>query len=771
MKKIITILLSILMVVSLGTVAFAENGQTSKTINDPVYNVQIKPVGDYKGYISSNIDENWTKELNVAQGTTIYLKADTYDDGREFYKWKIDNPNVVLSGPDVNGIYSFSMPASPVQIEQASKYSYETGVKYYVRNVYVSENWNWNNAESFEHYTSIVLAKDTTSHQSVYIKSPKSNLVFPGQESFNTNDYEMDGELIRVNKYGNGDIGEVVEMVMHQDNTGKDPQNYTFENHPMGGGEDTFYYFSGSHDDVLVTYVYTKKLPEGYHKVVMSGEGCTAKVNGTIVDKVLENEILEISAPETIIVDGEKQVFSYWYCYLENSGPYYGFDVTNSTTTVTGIHNKATFTPVYKTEGHTTAEYKSGVYFDGNLENSAYRTIGYVTGGVNGAGKGVQDRYLRALDGNNTSYKLQKFELVGVDNNGKEVVLKTYTKEGMPVVGEVQGYYKRYQDNTIIPDGYKTIIHKTYYVSSAAMNKTSSEILSNSGLVIEGKEVTTDLEKVIPTADISAPSEEEFKNISLKANYGLESDKFAKITDYYDLSLVATTANEKESYKISETGDAVDFTIYLSDDKVKELKRTETINLVRVHGDKTSLIPATLTGNKLTFSTDQFSTYAVVTYEKVDIGNGLNDKYKDLTQSEVLTYNNSIGTNNSEFNYLSVKPLGVAKADSDNNISEMSFDVTPVDENGNKVSVLSSSIKFRLPVDSSVTYLYANIYHNGQFHGQTEIKSSSSGKYVEVEAKNFSVYSYVLTSTKYVAPSSGSGSTITRKPVVNTSAR
>ena len=85
MKKIITILLSILMVVSLGTVAFAENGQTSKTISDPVYNVQIKPVGDYKGYISSNIDENWTKELNVAQGTTIYLKADTYDDGREFY--------------------------------------------------------------------------------------------------------------------------------------------------------------------------------------------------------------------------------------------------------------------------------------------------------------------------------------------------------------------------------------------------------------------------------------------------------------------------------------------------------------------------------------------------------------------------------------------------------------------------------------------------------------------------------------------------------------
>lgn len=759
MKKIITILLTLLMVVSLGTVAFA----------DTTVNVKIKN----KGWISTSSTGNWTKELSVTQNTTIYLKAESYDDEKLiFNKWVIDNPNVDISGPDSNGIYSFEA-SGDCEIEQKGKYSYETDVKYYVRNVYVSENWNWNNTESFEHYTNIVVAEDTTSHQSVYIKSPKSNLEFPGQESFNTNDYEMDGELIRVNKYDNGNIGEVVEMVMHQDNTGKDPQNYTFENHPMGGGEDTFYYFSGSRENVLVTFVYTKKLPEGYHKVVMNGDKCTAKVNGSVVNRVKENEKLEISAPETIEVDGEKQVFSYWYCYLENRGPYYGFDVTNSTTTVTGINNKATFTPVYKTEGHTTAEYKSGVYFDGNLENSAYRTIGYVTGGVNGAGIGVQDRYLRTLDGNNTSYKLQKFELVGVDNNGKEVVLKTYTKEGMPVVGEVQGYYKRYQDSTIIPDGYKTIIHKTYYVSSAATNKTSSQILSNPGLVIEGKEGTTDLEKIIPTADISAPSEKEFENI-LNANSELASNEFAKVTDYYDLSLVATTANEKESYKISETGEAVDFTIYLSDDQVKELEGKEKINIVRVHGDETSIIPATLTGKKLTFSTDQFSTYAIVTYEKVDIGDGsdeINDKYKDLTQSKVLTYNNSIGTSNSEFNYLSVKPLGKAKVDSDNNISEMSFDVAPIDENGNKVSGLSSPIKFRLPVDSSVTYLYANIYHNGQFHGQSEIKSSSSGKYVEVEAKYFSEYSYVLTSTKYVAPSTNNPVNITRKPVVNTSAK
>lgn len=755
MKKIITILLSLLMVVSLGTVAFA----------DTTVNVKIKN----KGWISTSSTGNWTKELSVTQNTTIYLKAESYDDEKLiFNKWVIDNPNVDISGPDSNGIYSFEASGDCV-IEQKGKYSYETDVKYYVRNVYVSENWNWNNTESFEHYTNIVVAEDTTSHQSVYIKSPKSNLEFPSQESFNTNDYEMDGELIRVNKYDNGNIGEVVGMVMHQDNTGKDPQNYTFENHPMGGGEETFYYFSGSHEDVLVTFVYTKKLPEGYHKVVMNGDNCTAKVNGSVVNRVKENEKLEISAPETIEVDGEKQVFSYWYCFLESGGPYYGFDVTNSTTTVTGINSKATFKPVYKTEGHTTAEYKSGVYFDGNLENSAYRTIGYVTGGVNGAGIGVQDRYLRTFDGNNTSYKLQKFELVGVDNNGKEVALKVYTNEGMPVVGEVQGYYKRYQDSTIIPDGYKTIIHKTYYVSSAGLNKTSSEILANSNIVFEGTPNKSTLNEVVPTADIAKPTEDDFKAIVSKSDDG--TDDVAKITDYYDLSLVAASKNN-ESYKIKETGYAVEFTIYLSDSQVEGLKGNSDIKVARVHEGETTMIPAKLDGNKLTFSTDKFSTYAVVAYEELNIEGGNSEsesKYKELIQSDVLAFNNK---DFSEFSYLSVKPLGTAKADADNSIVEMSFDVTPIDENGNKVSSLNSPINFRLPVDKDTDFTYANITHEGTFLQQSEVKTDVNGnKYIEVSSNTFSVFGYTLTNTKYVAPSTNNPVNITRKPVVNTSAK
>ena len=89
------------------------------------------------------------------------------------------------------------------------------------------------------------------------------------------------------------------------------------------------------------------------------------------------------------------------------------------------------------------------------------------------------------------------------------------------------------------------------------------------------------------------------------------------------------------------------------------------------------------------------------------------------------------------------------------------------------VFLMISIITFRLPVDKDADFTYANITHEGTFLQQSEVKTDANGnKYIEVSSNTFSVFGYELTNTRFVAPSKSSPvSTITRKPVVNTSAK
>ena len=111
-------------------------------------------------------------------------------------------------------------------------------------------------------------------------------------------------------------------------------------------------------------------------------------------------------------------------------------------------------------------------------------------------------------------------------------------------------------------------------------------------------------------------------------------------------------------------------------------------------------------------------------------------------------------------------------------VTSMSFDVTPTTSSGEtKHGNVGTTVTFRLPVDKDADFTYANVTHEGSFLQQCEVKTAADGsKYIEVSSNQFSVFGYTLTNTRYVAPSGGSGSgssgsTITRKPVVNTSAK
>ena len=92
-------------------------------------------------------------------------------------------------------------------------------------------------------------------------------------------------------------------------------------------------------------------------------------------------------------------------------------------------------------------------------------------------------------------------------------------------------------------------------------------------------------------------------------------------------------------------------------------------------------------------------------------------------------------------------------------VTSMEFDVTPIatttvkDSSGKTVSVsadikscLTSGVKFRLPIDSSLndTGNSIAVYHEGKFLGNYEIKGDTPNTYIEIESRYFSKYSYQL---------------------------
>ncbi len=114
--------------------------------------------------------------------------------------------------------------------------------------------------------------------------------------------------------------------------------------------------------------------------------------------------------------------------------------------------------------------------------------------------------------------------------------------------------------------------------------------------------------------------------------------------------------------------------------------------------------------------------------------------------------------------YVDIKLLStdtVIKSDASSTATatELVFDVTPYSGAGIAIHKVAGGVTFRLPVPSDESYAYANVYHEGVFIGQYEVKEIDiptvmTIKYIDVTGYDFSKYSYKLTNVKYVAPAS-----------------
>lgn len=142
-------------------------------------------------------------------------------------------------------------------------------------------------------------------------------------------------------------------------------------------------------------------------------------------------------------------------------------------------------------------------------------------------------------------------------------------------------------------------------------------------MIDNGSDVYIKLEVNDVTANVSNADKNTIQN-ALPNGYNVEK--------YFDITLWSKL--EDVDAQITETNGMVEIAITIS------LEEAGTYKVIRVHNGKAEILPSEIKDGKLVFSTDKFSTYAIIHSEApvdVDTGNNLRNEALILTTIVVLT--------------------------------------------------------------------------------------------------------------------------------------
>lgn len=136
------------------------------------------------------------------------------------------------------------------------------------------------------------------------------------------------------------------------------------------------------------------------------------------------------------------------------------------------------------------------------------------------------------------------------------------------------------------------------------------DALENSKLDVKKENATVEVS--VKALDEKEVSEDVIAKI---ADYVKMSSKKLTVASYFDISLLVKNANNEEIGTLSEVAAPIEFKMVLTDE-LKDVKTGYIRNyfILRIHDDKTEIIPAKVDNETLVFSSDKFSNY-VLAYE------------------------------------------------------------------------------------------------------------------------------------------------------------
>lgn len=131
-----------------------------------------------------------------------------------------------------------------------------------------------------------------------------------------------------------------------------------------------------------------------------------------------------------------------------------------------------------------------------------------------------------------------------------------------------------------------------------------------------------DIKNVNPVVEVSVKaidSKEVNKDVLTKIEDFIKmSSKKLTVANYFDISLLVKNSNDEKIGELSEIVAPIEFNVALTDE-LKNVKDGYVRNyfVLRIHDDKTEIIPAKYDNGNLVFSSDKFSDY-VLTYEDTE---------------------------------------------------------------------------------------------------------------------------------------------------------
>lgn len=131
-----------------------------------------------------------------------------------------------------------------------------------------------------------------------------------------------------------------------------------------------------------------------------------------------------------------------------------------------------------------------------------------------------------------------------------------------------------------------------------------------------------DIKNVNPVVEVSVKaidSKEVNKDVLTKIEDFIKmSSKKLTVANYFDISLLVKNSNDEKIGELSEIVAPIEFNVALTDE-LKNVKDGYVRNyfVLRIHDDKTEIIPAKYDNGNLVFSSDKFSDY-VLTYKDTE---------------------------------------------------------------------------------------------------------------------------------------------------------
>lgn len=176
-----------------------------------------------------------------------------------------------------------------------------------------------------------------------------------------------------------------------------------------------------------------------------------------------------------------------------------------------------------------------------------------------------------------------------------------------------------------------------------------SDAIKDVAIGVNG-DVKDTLDKSLENSKIDTKNENPVVEVSVKTidSKNVDKDVLSKIEDYvkmsskkltvanyFDISLLVKNSNDEKIGELSEVVAPIEFKVALTDE-LKNVKDgyVRSYYILRIHDDKTEIIPAKLDGGMLVFSSDKFSNY-VLAYE--DIADVKNPATLDNVVSYVVT--------------------------------------------------------------------------------------------------------------------------------------